>query len=77
MQLFIVRHAEPDYSTDSLTPAGQLEAQALAKRMVSNIKPDVIYSSPMGRAQATMRPTAEAMGLATATADQAAVNGKQ
>ena len=33
MLVYIVRHAEPDYSIDSLTPAGHSEAQALAGRM--------------------------------------------
>src|SRR5258708_6636195 len=63
MQLYIVRHAEPDYANDSLTPAGQLEAEALAVRMTKHLRPEVLYSSPLGRARATMRPTAEAMGL--------------
>ena len=33
MKLMIVRHAEPDYSIDSLTPAGWEEAKILADRL--------------------------------------------
>ena len=32
MRLLIVRHADPDYSIDSLTPAGWEEAKLLADR---------------------------------------------
>ena len=35
MKLIIVRHAEPDYSIDSLTPTGwEEEAAALGKRQI-------------------------------------------
>lgn len=33
MRLLIVRHADPDYSIDSLTPAGWEEAKLLADRL--------------------------------------------
>lgn len=33
MRLLIVRHADPDYSIDSLTPAGWEEAKFLADRL--------------------------------------------
>ena len=32
MKLIFIRHAEPDYSIDSLTEKGFYEAQLLAKR---------------------------------------------
>ena len=54
MRLYIIRHADPDYERDNLTPAGHLEAAALAER-VETIAPTRIYSSPMGRAKATMQ----------------------
>ena len=63
MQLFIIRHGDPDYANDSLTPAGRLEAAALATRLATQIKPDTLFSSPMGRARATMRPSEEALSL--------------
>ncbi len=62
MRLFIIRHADPDYPNNTITPAGHLEAQALAKRM-SRIGLDYIYSSPLGRAIHTMQYTADALGM--------------
>lgn len=34
MKLVIVRHADPDYSIDSLTPTGWKEAELLSERLV-------------------------------------------
>jgi len=31
MKLYIVRHADPDYRTDTLTERGKIEASALAE----------------------------------------------
>ena len=56
MRLIFVRHAEPDYELDSLTEKGFREADILAGR-TAKWKPDAVYCSPMGRAQATMRPS--------------------
>lgn len=62
MLLYIVRHGKPDYQTDTLTPEGVIQAELAAKRLVkSGI--DRIYASPMGRAQQTAAPLAEALGL--------------
>lgn len=54
MNLIFVRHAEPDYSIDSLTPRGWLEARALAPR-VAKWQVKEFYVSPMGRAKDTAR----------------------
>lgn len=62
MLLYIVRHADPDYSRDSITPAGHLEAQALAVRM-EKLRPHRLYCSPLGRAIDTARYTAERLGM--------------
>jgi probable phosphoglycerate mutase len=62
MRLYIIRHADPDYERDSITPAGHLEAQALAKRMATE-KLDRIYCSPLGRARATAKYTADLLKL--------------
>jgi broad specificity phosphatase PhoE len=35
MRLYIIRHGDPDYATDSLTEVGQREAQALAERLAN------------------------------------------
>lgn len=52
MRLIFIRHAEPDYSIDSLTEKGWREAKLLADR-VSNWNVKQFYVSPLGRAQDT------------------------
>lgn len=54
MNLVFIRHAEPDYSIDSLTPRGWVEAKTLAPR-VAKWKVKEFYVSPMGRAKATAK----------------------
>lgn len=62
MLLYIIRHGEPIYGPDTLTPLGKQQAQALAGRLsVHGL--DRIYSSPLGRARETAQPTAERLGL--------------
>ena len=56
MQLVFVRHGEPDYEKDSLTPKGFKEADILAER-TAKWKPDAVFCSPLGRARDTMRPS--------------------
>ena len=55
MLLYIIRHGEPDYTTDTLTERGRLQAEAVGKRMAAS-KIDRIFSSPMGRAIQTAEP---------------------
>lgn len=62
MRLYIVRHADPDYPNQTITAAGHLEAQALARRFAQQGL-DRIYSSPFPRAIHTMEYTAKALGL--------------
>ncbi len=52
MKLMIVRHAEPDYSIDSLTEEGWKEAEALSE-MLKELNPKKVYVSPLGRAKDT------------------------
>lgn len=66
MRLVLVRHAEPDYEHDSLTPKGFREAELLAAR-AAHWRPDAVYVSPLGRAQDTARPLLEAMGKTAET----------
>lgn len=61
MRLMIIRHAEPDYSIDSLTPRGWEEAEILAKR-ISKLNVKAFYCSPLGRAKDTASCTLKAMG---------------
>ena len=62
MRIYLIRHADPDYENDDITQAGHAEAAALARRLAS-MPIKAIHTSPMGRAKATARYTAEAMGL--------------
>ena len=62
MLVYIVRHAEPDYSIDSLTPAGHSEARALAGRM-EKIGLTHLYSSPVQRARHTCQYTSQRLGM--------------
>lgn len=62
MRLHIIRHADPDYPNNTITPAGHLEAKALGDRM-KGVGLTHIYASPLGRAVHTMQYTAKATGL--------------
>jgi broad specificity phosphatase PhoE len=62
MRLFIIRHADPDYPNNTITPAGHLEAQALAEKM-KKLGLDRIYMSPLGRAIHTAEYTMKALGM--------------
>ena len=61
MKLLIVRHGEPDYEIDSLTEKGWREAELLKKRM-EKLENPFFYTSPLGRAKDTAKPTLEAFG---------------
>lgn len=52
MEVWIVRHAEPDYEHDSITEKGEREAKLLADRL-SQYEFSAVYVSPMGRARKT------------------------
>ncbi len=61
MRILLVRHGDPDYKNDTVTEKGKREAELLSDRLAKeNI--DIIYCSPLGRAQDTARPTAEKIG---------------
>lgn len=52
MELWIVRHADPDYEHDGITEKGEREAKLLAERL-SKIEFSAVYCSPLGRARKT------------------------
>ena len=56
MILFYVRHRDPVYDPDSLTPLGVRQSEALAKRLAL-YGVDRIYSSTSNRAIQTTKPT--------------------
>jgi uncharacterized protein (DUF2062 family) len=61
MKLLIIRHAEPDYSIDSLTEKGWIEAEYLSEKL-SKMDIKAIYTSMLGRAKDTAAVTLKKMG---------------
>jgi probable phosphoglycerate mutase len=61
MKLLLIRHGEPDYTTDTLTEVGAREAGILAER-IAPMDIRAYYVSPLGRARATAKPTLEKAG---------------
>ncbi len=62
MLLYIIRHGDPIYVTDTLTERGRLQAEAVGRRMY-DARIDRIFSSPMGRARETAAPACRLLGL--------------
>lgn len=62
MLLFFIRHGDPIYTPDSLTPQGELQSSALAKRLALYGLNRVFVSSAV-RAQQTAEPTCRLLGL--------------
>ncbi len=60
MRILLIRHAEPDYSVDSITPKGRVEAELLSRRL-SRYDIRDFYVSPLGRARDTAAYTLEKM----------------
>lgn len=58
MIFFYIRHGDPIYNPDSLTPLGKRQAEAVAKRLAL-YGIDKIYSSTSNRAIQTAQPTCE------------------
>lgn len=68
MQIYIIRHGEPDYDIDSLTEKGWREAELLADRLAA-MRIDDFYVSPLGRAQDTARATLDRLHREAETLD--------
>lgn len=62
MRIYLIRHASPDYETDTLTPAGREEGHALATYL-QTLGVDEIYASPYGRTRETAQIAGDALGL--------------
>lgn len=61
MRILIIRHGDPDYEHDSLTPKGWREAELLSDRICKmDIK--AFYVSPLGRAKDTASCTLKKLG---------------
>ncbi len=68
MRILILRHGEPDYTTDTLTEKGRREAELLARRLRSYRIRD-FYVSPLGRARETAEHTLRLLGREAETLD--------
>lgn len=68
MLLFYIRHGDPIYNPNMLTPLGEAQARAVAKRL-SLYGLDKIYASPSTRAMQTAQPTADLTKLPIIEAD--------
>ncbi|MBQ6551790.1 MAG: histidine phosphatase family protein [Lachnospiraceae bacterium] len=58
MLLYYIRHGDPTYDPDALTPLGKRQAEAVARRL-TQYGLDEIYVSSSRRAQETCAPTCE------------------
>ena len=68
MKLLLIRHGDPDYAVDGLTPVGKREAEMLAER-IAPMDIAEYYVSTNGRALDTARPTLEAAGRTAVRCD--------
>lgn len=68
MRIVFVRHGDPNYELDCLTPKGKLQAKAAAQRLLREGIEEA-YSSIMGRAKETADAFSEASGLSYKTLD--------
>ena len=66
MKLIIIRHGDPDYEHDTLTPKGVREAKLLSER-ISKLDVKAFYCSPLGRAQDTASYTLDKMNRSAQT----------
>lgn len=68
MKILIIRHGDPDYTIDSLTEKGHIEAALLSDR-IAPMSIAAYYVSPLGRAQATVEYTLKKCGRTAETLD--------
>lgn len=68
MLFFYIRHGDPTYNPDALTPLGHRQADAVAKRL-SLFGIDKIFASTSNRAVETARPTCELLKKELTTLD--------
>ncbi len=61
MKILIIRHADPDYSIDSLTKKGWVEAECLSEKLVK-MDINAFYTSTLGRAKDTASLTLKKLG---------------
>ena len=64
----MIRHGDPDYEHDTLTPKGEREAELLADR-IAGLDVREYYCSPLGRARKTASYTLERAGRTAVTCE--------
>ncbi len=70
MLLYIIRHGDPDYEHNTITPFGHKEAKALARWFEKHqIRFDAIYTSPLGRAKDTASYTCQKQNITSSVLD--------
>lgn len=62
MLLFYIRHGQPIYDPDSLTPLGERQAEAVARRLAL-FGVDKVFASTSNRAILTAKPTCDVLRL--------------
>ena len=62
MIFYYIRHGDPIYEPDSLTPHGHVQAEALSEK-IAKTGLDKIYASTSTRARQTAAPTCEKLGM--------------
>ena len=68
MRIIFIRHGDPDYANDALTPKGVTEAKLLSDRIVKwDAEQYNFYCSPLGRARQTASYTLERIGKQSVT----------
>lgn len=68
MRILFIRHGDPDYEHDTLTPKGRREAALLAETAAS-LRPGRCFVSPLGRAKDTAAYTLDKLGITAETCD--------
>ena len=69
MRLIFIRHGDPDYANDNLTPKGKREVELLTKRVSAWKDITQIYVSSMGRARATAAPSLQKLNIEATVCD--------
>jgi len=68
MRIYLIRHGDPDYANDTLTPLGFAQARKLGEHL-RDVPLTHVYCSPLGRAQRTMETAMDGRGIAPVTLD--------
>lgn len=68
MEIFLIRHGDPDYENDCLTALGRKEARCLADEL-EQLPIEDIYVSPLGRARETCAYTEDRKGISPVVLD--------